>query len=153
MRKILTLSIVLTSGALFGQEVIATQGETFTNGSGSVSYTIGETVIHTGTNGPEDITQGFHQTNWNFLGVEDHMPELIVKVYPNPVQHELKVETADYNGVLYSMLDGAGRIVRSGELNSAETAIETSNLAPGKYILSLSDQNQTLKTFNLIKNN
>jgi hypothetical protein len=51
------------------QEVVATQGDSYSNANGNIDFTIGEVIIATGTDGTNDITQGFHQTNWNFLGV------------------------------------------------------------------------------------
>ena len=49
------------------QEVVSTQGDSYSNASGSIDFTIGEVIIDTGTDGTNDLTQGFHQTNWNFV--------------------------------------------------------------------------------------
>ena len=66
------------------QEVVSTQGDSYSNASGNIDFTIGEVVINTGTDGSNDLTQGFHQTNWNFLGVEDHSPSYEATIFPNP---------------------------------------------------------------------
>ena len=34
---------------------------------------MGEVIINTGTDGAIDLTQGFHQTNWNFVSAEDYV--------------------------------------------------------------------------------
>lgn len=60
---------VAISPIAFGQEVISTQGDSYSNGSGSLNFIIGEVVINTGSDGSNDITQGFHQTNWNFSSI------------------------------------------------------------------------------------
>ena len=75
MKKLLLLGLLLPAVS-FGQEVISSQGDSYSNASGSVDFTIGEVVIATGTDGNNDLTQGFHQTNWNFVGLEDHNPDI-----------------------------------------------------------------------------
>lgn len=42
------------------QEVIATQGESYSNASASIDFITGEVIINTGTDGTNDLTQGFH---------------------------------------------------------------------------------------------
>jgi len=66
MKKLLLLGALALSTITYGQEVVSTQGDSYTNASGSIDFTIGEVVINTGTGGTNDLTQGFHQTNWNF---------------------------------------------------------------------------------------
>ena len=72
MKKLLLLGAIALSLNSLGQEVVSTQGDSYTNASGSIDFTIGEVVINTVTDGTNDLTQGFHQTNWNFLGVDTH---------------------------------------------------------------------------------
>ena len=76
------------------QEVVSTQGDSYSNASGSIDFTIGEVVINTGTDGTNDLTQGFHQTNWNFLGVEDFAPSYEAIIYPNPTSDVLNIITS-----------------------------------------------------------
>lgn len=141
-----TISLYVSS-----QEVISTQGDTYTNGGTSVDFTIGEVVINTGTNGANDITQGFHQTNWNFLGIEDHAPDFEVSVYPNPMSDILNIKASIFDDVSYSLYDAAGRLVLEDKLSSDITPIEVSQLAPGNYSLRLNNSEQILKTIKLVK--
>ena len=71
MKKLLLLGAIALSLNSLGQEVVSTQGDSYTNASGSIDFTIGEVVINTVTDGTNDLTQGFHQTNWNFLGFHE----------------------------------------------------------------------------------
>ena len=142
---------LFTTLSSFSQEVVSTQGDTYSNGSGTIDFTIGEVVINTGTDGTNDITQGFHQTNWNFLGIDDQSPNYEAMVYPNPSENILNIRTNSYANVLYSLYDSQGKLIVQDELSSEETAIQVENLAPGNYSISLSNENQVLKTFKLIK--
>lgn len=135
----------------FGQEVISTQGDSYSNASGSIDFTFGEVVINTASNGTNDLTQGFHQTNWNFLGVEDNAPDLDVTVYPNPSSEVLNIKTSSFEGVEYSLIDSKGNIVRNGELSQNLTTIQVDQLASGNYTLSLSEGGNDLKTITLLK--
>jgi len=153
--KILFIAIctLLFSNFSFSQEVISTQGDSYINASGSVDFTIGEVVTFTGTDGSNYLTQGFHQTNWNFVELEDHKPDFEVNIYPNPVEDELNIRTVEFQDITYVLYDSRGRIVRENELSGEVTAITVTDLAPGSYQLTLSGSNQTqLKTFKLIKN-
>ena len=78
------------------QEVVSTQGDSYSNASASIDFTIGEVVINTGTDGTNDLTQGFHQTNWNLLGVEDFAPNYEAIIFPNPTQDVLNIRTSAF---------------------------------------------------------
>ena len=133
------------------QEVIATQGDSYSNASGSIDFTIGEVLINTGTDGTNDLTQGFHQTNWNFLGVEDHAPSYEATVFPNPTSEVLNIRTSTFENVTYTLYDAMGKLVLQDRLSAEQTAIQVSQLAPGSYSLILNNRTQNLKTFKLVK--
>ena len=143
---------LLTTFTATSQEVVSTQGDSYSNGSGSIDFTIGEVVINTGTDGTNNITQGFHQTMWNYLGLEDHAPSYDVSLYPNPTSDYLNIKTSDFKDVSYSLYDAQGKLVLHNQLSSELTPIQVSHLSPGSYSVTLESQNQPLKTFKLIKN-
>ena len=144
----LTLLITLSATA---QEVVATQGDSYSNGTANIDFTIGEVVINTGTDGTNDITQGFHQTNWNFLGVEDHAPSYEATIFPNPTSEVLNIRTSTFENVTYTLYDAQGKMVMQDKLLANQTPIQVSQLAPGAYSLILNSETQNLKTFKLIK--
>ena len=85
MKKItLVLFSLFATLSVSAQEVVSTQGDSYSNASGSIDFTIGEVVIDTGTDGTNDLTQGFHQTNWNFVGLDDNDPSYEAIIFPNP---------------------------------------------------------------------
>jgi hypothetical protein len=135
----------------FGQEVVSTQGDSYTNSSGSIDFTIGEVVINTGTDGSNDLTQGFHQTNWNFVSIEDHVPSYEAIIFPNPTSEVLNIRTSTFENVTYTLYDARGKLVIQDKLSSVQTLIQVSKLAPGAYSLTLNNDTQNLKTFQLIK--
>lgn len=148
-----TLIIFVLTYACFAtaQEVVSTQGNSYSNGVGSIDYTIGEVVIITGTDGTNDITQGFHQTNWNFVGLIDNDPEYQVSIFPNPTSEVINIKTTVFEDVTYSLFDASGKLIVEDKLSADQTTIKVDELAPGNYTLTLAKGVQILKTFKLVK--
>ena len=150
-KNTIVLFLLLTTLTVSAQEVVSTQGDSYSNGSGSIDFTIGEVVINTGTDGTNDLTQGFHQTNWNFLGVEDHSPNYEVIIYPNPTEDVLNIRTSTFENVTYTLYDAQGKLVMQDILSAEQTPIQVSQLAPGNYSIILNNETQNIKTFKLVK--
>lgn len=147
----LILFSLLSALVVSAQEVVSTQGDSYSNGNGSIDFTIGEVVIDTGTDGTNDITQGFHQTNWNLVGIVNHKPSFEVTVFPNPTSDLLKIQTSAFENVSYTLYDAEGKLILQDKLTVSETSIQVSELAPGNYSLMLNNETENLKTFKLIK--
>ena len=133
------------------QEVVATQGDLYSNASANIDFTIGEVIIATGTDGTIDLTQGFHQTNWDFVGLEDHAPNYEATIFPNPTSDVLNIKTSTFENVTYTLYDAQGKLVMQNILTAVQTPIQVSQLAPGSYSLTLNNETQNLKTFKLVK--
>jgi hypothetical protein len=144
---------LLASLSSYGQEVIASQGDSYSTPQGNVNFTIGEVVINTGTDGVNDITQGFHQTNWNFLGIEDYSPDYYITIFPNPSSDLLNIQTNSFENVEYTLYDAQGKLVFHSTLTDKLTQVTVNELAPGNYSLTLNNKGQKLKTFKLTKIN
>jgi hypothetical protein len=150
-KKTLVLVSFFAPLAVSAQEVISTQGDSYFIASGHLDFTIGEVIIATGTDGTNDLTQGFHQTNWSFLGVEDHVPSYVASIFPNPTYDILNIRTSMFENVTYTLYDAQGKLVMQDILSAEQTLIKVSQLAPGTYSLTLKNETQNLKTFNLVK--
>src|SRR6056297_2256599 len=95
------------------QNVSGTAGAYSENANGSLSWTIGETVVETVSDGTTTLTQGFQQGNLSVTTLIEQ-PELssTLKVYPNPVENILHVET-DKKGMDYQLLNINGQTVEN----------------------------------------
>ena len=66
--------------------------------------------------------------------------EAVLAVYPNPVQNEINIRsTLQAIGSNYTLLDGAGKLVSNGNINSTLTTIHASTLAAGTYVLRVGE--------------
>jgi len=152
MKKItLVLFSLFATLTVSAQEVVSTQGDSYSNGSGSIDFTIGEVVINTGTDGTNDLTQGFHQTNWNFVGLDDNDPSYEATIFPNPTSELLNIRTSTFENVTYTLYDAQGKLILQDKLSAEQTPIQVSQLAPGNYSITLTNETQNLKTFKLVK--
>ena len=161
-KQIFLFATFFAAFAASAQEVVSSQGETYSNATGSIDFTVGEVIINTGTDGTNDLTQGFHQTNWKFLGVEDFAPNFQAIIFPNPTQDVLNIKTSVFENVTYMLYDAQGKLVMQNILSAEQTPIQVSQLAPGAYSLELIFENSNngplssskgpkRKTFKLVK--
>ena len=150
-RYTIVLFSLLAAVSASAQEVVSTQGDSYSNASGSIDFTIGEVIINTVTDGTNDITQGFHQSNWNFVGMEDHFPSYEAIIFPNPTEDVLNIRTSSFENVTYTLYDAQGKLVLQNKLSAEQTPIQVGLLDPGAYSLTLNNETHNLKTFKLIK--
>ena len=148
---VLFASIVSLSVNVFSQEVISNQGDSYNDSNTILDFSIGEVVTFTGTTSDNNLTQGFHQSNWTFVSIKDHVPSYQAVIFPNPTDEFLNIKTSLYENISYLLFDEMGKLILKGNLLSKETALEFSPLATGRYSLILCNSKENLKTFNIIK--
>lgn len=129
------------------QNVTGTAGNYSESGTASLSWTIGETVVESVSDGTNILTQGFQQGNLSVtLLIDEAELNYKVKVYPNPVENMLNVET-DKAGVDYQLLNISGQAVSNGKLENTTQEINFSDLPAGTYFLKINNE----KTHKIIK--
>ena len=150
-KRTLFLFSLLSTIAVSAQEVLSTQGDSYSNAISNIDFTIGEVIINTGSDGTVDLMQGFHQTNWNFVGMEDYSPGFEASVFPNPTSEVLNIRTSSFENVRYTLYNAQGKLLIQDILSAEQTPVQVGQLAPGSYSIILNNQTQNLKTFKLIK--
>ncbi len=58
-------------------------------------------------------------------------------IYPNPANDFISVKLLMNPVALYNIIDGLGRIVKSGQFRTEKTTISIDNIDPGQYILKI----------------
>ena len=151
--KLLLFILISSATVVSAQDVIATQGSSYVNSSSSIDFTIGEIITNTESIGNITLTQGFHQSNWNFLGMQDFDPTYSASIFPNPTSNVMNIKASSFEKVTYSLFDESGKLIAQNLLSGEVTAIQVSHLAIGTYSIRLSKENQSLKSFKLVKVN
>ena len=147
--------LLILNGIQAQQTTLPTGGNTSGIG-GSSSYSVGQILYSTniGANGSEaqgvqqpyeiSITTGINKTDINL--------ELLV--YPNPTTTflKLKVENQQVESLSFQIFDMQGKLVENNKLTSNTTTINLEALPKSTYFLNITDNNQLIKTFKIIKN-
>lgn len=136
--------------------VIGSSGGSYDNGNSTLSWTIGEVVTPTIGNADYTLTQGFHQTKFTIVAVEElHSTTVDVRVYPNPTvdQFEISILSDNSNDSFqYELHDQNGRAVRKGNIINNKSLIELNGLANSIYFLKVwSDQGNYHKIYQVLK--
>jgi hypothetical protein len=133
--------LVLSVSAQAKQEVIASAGGYNTGGGVSISWTLGETIIPTYTNGNLILTHGFQQ-QLIITSVEENLDILVnIKVFPNPASDNLNIrfeEPVD-GEVVITIIDSQGRLIKTEtiEATTTEKLINLQDLGAGVYFLRM----------------
>ena len=131
---------------LFGQEVVATDGNYSTAVNGSLSWTLGEVVVETTETSTGILTQGFQQDYENILTLAEN-GWLSFTMYPNPFQQEVTIESNDNGAFNISILDNQSKIVFVKEIEpSNSVTIDLSFLNSGIYFIDI-HRNDSMEHF------
>lgn len=89
-------------------------------------------------------------------GIKYYTPEMLMKVYPNPCNHEFIF--IDYGSsrltITFKITDITGQLVSEGTIKKGANSVKVDSLSPGVYILSLRDeQNSFTQSIKIVKTN
>jgi len=150
------LLISLGLSGLQAQEIVLSSNGNATSSAGTVSYSVGQVVYLTksGTNGT--ITEGIQQPYEILIptGLEDEKGiTLECLVFPNPASKyvKLKIENHDLNNLSYKLYNMNGLLLQNMKITSGETFIPMEDLKKATYFLLISEKEEVLKTFQVIK--
>lgn len=150
----LSVSISLLATAVFSQEVVAPAGNYHENAQGSICWTLGEAVIHTYQNNNHFILQGFQQSFVTVATlVDEPMDRLHLVAFPNPTR-DLVTITSGYElegTYRYEVFDMVGQLLAHDQLTMPETHVGFSHFLPGTYMIRVTSNPYTVKTFLIIK--
>ena len=152
-KNLLPIGLLLLTASVNAQSVISAQGNSYSNSSNTIDFTIGETVTATASNGTNDLTQGFHQTNLVITALEDLDVNFSANIFPNPTSEFVNCMVDKYEGLTLTVYDAAGKLLKQLALNQTQTSIRVSEYADGTYLLTLTHaEDKKIKTYKLIKN-
>ena len=138
---IILLFITTASYAQLHHQMISSQGSTSKTDSGVVlTQTIGQqSVIGNNENQSLKIGQGYQQTNWSKIILEQTNPEFEVSIYPNPFDDNVNVQHNSDEDITINIFNPAGMLVYTSVIN-VTGSIQTVNLEQlpsGVYLIHL----------------
>ena len=147
---------ILWAGFAQAQESANSSGGDATGSGGTVAYSIGQVVYttNTGTNG--SVAQGVQQPYEIsiVLGIDNHTINLELTAYPNPTTNflTLNVGNAELSTLNFQLYDILGKLIESRKIISSSETIAIENLPTATYFLKVTNNNNEVKTFKIIKN-
>src|SRR5581483_5115121 len=142
-RRLCAVLFVLVTQACISQtstpDIITSAGGYQSNVSGSLSWTMGETIIETGNAPNNFLTQGFEQPTSIIISNVDNVgdPSANVTAYPNPSASLVYVTSSSNNPLRAEVMDLAGQMVYKKTIYAQDNALNLQSLASGVYLLRL----------------
>lgn len=153
----LLLSFILGFMVLSAQKVIVSSGNNASGIGGSICYSVGQITYMSAITTNGSIAQGIQQAYE--ISVLNGINEakgitLFCSTYPNPAMDFITVKVENYNikKLVYQLMDIKGRLIESKVSEGNETSFNMSKLLASTYLLKISENNQEIKTFRIIKN-
>ena len=154
MKTVFISLLIFISLCSSAQEVISTQGESFSNASISLDWTIGETVVETFSDSSYQLTQGFHQPQLIITAIEDIKDAFSIKIFPNPTKAfiHLNLERPEDHFV-YQLYDINGKLLKENVINDSQVIIQMGEFSSGSYFLVVKHKKEKLGTYKIQKIN
>jgi hypothetical protein len=153
---------ILFSIAAFSQTlaptVYASAGDYFVGSNGSLSWTLGEAVIETFSNDGNTLTQGFQQSTYQVVAIED-MKDVTydVFVYPIPASDFLNIDISSSDKTVnlkMELFDVNGNKIFEKNIESStfHENVILSKYNTNMFMLKITNMNnQSVKTFKIVK--
>ncbi len=162
MKQILSLLIIyyfffLDSPFLLAQAAILPSGGDVAGISGTIAFSIGQIADSVIDSSEISLIEGVQQPYELFIfsNIENVIPGIMVKLYPNPSSDILSLQIANVHlfslrYVLYSL---EGEMIRSGRAVSNITQIDVKDLPGATYVLSIYNKFNKSMSYKIIKTN
>jgi hypothetical protein len=157
--------IILITQLVCAQEAFVVSGGEATGSNGLGSYTVGQVFYSAYLSADLFFTDDIASTGSVSQGVQQPFElqtlsnpslttvKLTAVTYPNPTKDFiiLKITDSALNNLRYTLFDVNGRAIASDAIARSSTQIQMKHLAIGVYVLKVSQQNKSLKSFKIFK--
>ncbi len=144
-----------TRGQTVQSQIIGTAGESFKNTSYQLDWSVGELQTETYSAATNILTQGFHQGTYS-VSTFVQQPALMfnISAFPNPATDfiNLKIDNDAISEIQFTITDFSGKVLQKGKILDKLSLLDFSTYATDAYFLSITQNNQFLKSFKILKN-
>ncbi len=155
---LISLSLMFALGLYVAeaQQTVSSAGASFTDANGSVSYSIGQLVYSAYDSEYGFIIEGV-QLPWELfipnVNIEETAISLTALAYPNPSSDYLYLRIEEYpiDNLQYHLYNQSGKLLNSNKISDTETQISMKELPSAIYFISITNKQQEIKSFKIIK--
>ncbi len=135
------------------RDVISNFGTTYSNNGVVFQQTLSQIAVKTLDLATTTLTQGFQQSEINIIKTDDFDKDVELTFFPNPTTQwvNYKLDKGIIEQGELSLFSINAQLIATFPLNKEGGTIDLSNLSDGTYVLSLKNQNNILKSFQIIK--
>jgi len=133
--------------------IISSAGNSLTNGSNQLDWTLGESTTYTLSGVTIVLTQGFHQSNLNITSVDNFDDSFGLTIFPNPAIDHLQIqfEKASENNLI-ELYSTEGKLLLTQESKYTRLCqIDMSKYDIGTYLIKIHNKNTKGKSYRIVK--
>jgi len=147
-----SLFLLIISFGTKAQQIISNEGDYFENSDVSISWTLGEPVTETISDGTNILTQGFQQTKLSASEIFSiNSDNINIKLFPNPTENFIYLKTSEFKNMNYRISDINGKILKEGNIISEMTEISVSKFPAAFYFFKIMKNKETIKIYQIVK--
>ena len=148
---------LLWAGLAQAQQSANAAGGDATGTGGTAAYSAGQVVYTTSTGSNGSVAQGVQQAYEISVvtGIKNETKtSMSLVVFPNPTTSLLNLQISDLKTeqLSYQLTDAIGKLIIENKITESSTQINMNAQAEAIYFLNVLQNNQTVKTFKIIKN-
>ncbi|MFL5765005.1 MAG: T9SS type A sorting domain-containing protein [Bacteroidia bacterium] len=155
MKKILILLCLLTTTGFaqsLSPDVISSSGNSFSDGTSQLDWTLGETATSSFATPGNIVTQGFQQPELLVTAI-NAISDPSISAFPNPTSNILNVKITDPEHTIIELYTTEGRLLQSSTAISKDVLIDMSTYAAGTYLLVIKEQKHKTASYKISKTN
>jgi hypothetical protein len=148
---------LLWVGLAQAQQSANAAGGDATGTGGTAAFSAGQVVYTTNTGSNGSVAQGVQQAYEISVvtGIKNETKaSMSLVVFPNPTTSLLNLQISDLKTeqLSYQLTDAIGKLIIENKIIESSTQINMNAQAEAIYFLNIIQNNQTVKTFKIIKN-
>ncbi|MES2286984.1 MAG: T9SS type A sorting domain-containing protein [Bacteroidota bacterium] len=150
---ILFCSVQYSVAQSLSPQIISSAGNSFTNGSNQLDWTLGEPTTSTLNDGTNILTQGFHQSNLNITSVDNFDDTYALTIFPNPAIDliQIQFEKANENNLI-ELYSTEGKLLLTQSSNYKTLCqIDMSMYDIGTYLIKINNKNTKGRSYRVVK--
>lgn len=151
----LLLLLFVFIGESKSQVATVASGGNSSGAGGSVSYSVGQVAYTPISSSQGSALQGVQQPYEIFVvGITESEAEVALAVFPNPTLGSLQLTISDValDDLQYQLFDLQGNLIDQKKITQNNTMLDLSGYAHATYLLHVSNNKQSIKSFQIIKN-
>lgn len=146
----------LLVGSLQAQQNTVAAGGEASGSGGTMSFSVGQVVYSANANSDGSVYQGVQQPYEIFIatGLAEANVQLEVTAFPNPTPQNLTLTIGEGNAndLEYQVYDLSGKLLLQQRIEKDVTIVTLDHLASATYFIKVTNDQQVVKTFKIVKN-